>query len=245
MHEASLSESNCFVTLTYDPAHLPADGSLSHVDFQRFMKRVRRHFRSRVRFYMCGEYGPLNQRPHYHACLFGADFRSDSVHAGRSGSGQVFYSSPTLSKLWPFGRSSVQDLTPETAAYCARYIMKKALGRDARTAYASVDEDGVVNQRKPEYAAMSLKPGIGAEWFARFARDVYPHDFVVQDGQKRRPPRYYDQLAKRDAGIDVDQVQFARELRARDSQADETDARRSVREQVAEARIRNKVRSLE
>lgn len=122
---------------------------------------------------MCGEYGPLNQRPHYHACMFNVDFYDDRVPSGRSASGQLFYTSPTLEKLWGHGIVSVQDLTPETASYCARYIMKKALGQNSDSAYEDIDEDGVIVKRRPEYAAMSLKPGIGAKWFEKYSRDVF------------------------------------------------------------------------
>lgn len=237
MHESSCWPANCFVTLTYARDCLPPESSLCHVDFQLFMKRVRKHFRVPVRFYMCGEYGPLNQRPHYHACLFNVDFRSDRVPSGKSASGAVFYDSALLSRLWGHGRVSVQDLERETAGYCARYIMKKVLGPAAKQAYSFVDDDGVIHERKPEYAAMSLKPGIGAKWFEKFGRDVYPHDFVVAGGLKFSPPRYYDKLLKR-SKADMDGLVFARELRARDARVDNTDDRRHVREVVHEAKVR-------
>ena len=67
MHEASLWRDNCFVTLTYGRDQLPAFGSLDHRDFQLFMKRVRKYSETPVRFYMSGEYGPQNSRPHYHS----------------------------------------------------------------------------------------------------------------------------------------------------------------------------------
>ncbi|AXH74977.1 MAG: replication initiator protein [Microviridae sp.] len=226
MHEAQGWRSNCFVTLTYARDCLPPDASLCHEDFQKFMKRVRKHFGGTVRFYMCGEYGPLNQRPHYHACLFNADF-VDRVEAGRSESGEVFYRSAVLDKLWPHGRASVQDLTEQTASYTARYIMSKQLGINA--------DYGV---RRPEYNAMSLKPGIGAEWFKRYAlSDVYAHDFVIQGGVKRRPPKYYDKLFKRSKNVKFDEIEFAREKRAKLSAADNTDERRAVREQVHLAKV--------
>ena len=44
MHEASLYQENCFVTLTYGRDLLPANASLEHRDFQLFLKRVRAHF---------------------------------------------------------------------------------------------------------------------------------------------------------------------------------------------------------
>jgi len=200
------------------------------------MKRLRKHFTDReVRFYMCGEYGPLNQRPHYHACLFNVDFRSDRVPSGRSGSGHVFYDSPLLSRLWSHGRVSVQDLSRETALYTAGYITKKILGPNSERAYDQVDSDGVVTPRRPEYAAMSTRPGIGARWFLRFSRDVYPHDFAIGDGRRFAPPRYYDKLMRRAKEDCMDDVEFRRSERAREVAAENTDERRKVRAAVAAA----------
>lgn len=227
MHESQMWAENCAVTLTYADEHLPAGGTLAHRDFQLFMKRVRKEF-GPVRFFMCGEYGPLNLRPHYHACLFGCMFEFDRV-AGKSAAGAVFYESDLLTKLWGRGICSVQPLVRETAGYCARYIMKKVLGDAAEAHYGD---------RKPEYCAMSLKPGIGALWFSIYGDDVYPHDFCVAGGVKYKPPRYYDKLLKRSGG-DMDDLVFERELRARAACADNTDDRRRVREVVHEAKVRN------
>jgi len=51
MHEASLHEDNCFITLTYDDEHLPADNSLDKSEFQRFCKRMRKRVGS-FRFFI-------------------------------------------------------------------------------------------------------------------------------------------------------------------------------------------------
>lgn len=245
MHEATLQEANCFVTLTYGRDKLPPNGSLEHRDFQLFFKRLRKHFAPvKVRFYMCGEYGDLKDRPHYHACLFGVDFRADRTPAGKSGSGMPFFASGLLSRLWGHGIVSVQDLTPETASYCARYIMKKVLGPDSEKAYEFVSEDGVVVTKRAEYSAMSLRPGIGARWFAKYSRDVYPLDSVVARGVERRPPRYYDLLLKRAKPAVLEDVAFARELRARAAFADNTDERRAVREVVHLAKVSTLSRGL-
>ena len=238
MHEASLHSENCFVTLTYGRDKLPPDGSLEHRDFQLFMKRLRFHAKRPVRFYMCGEYGPLNFRPHYHACLFGVSFQSDRVPAGKSGSGAVFFHSPTLEKLWTHGRVSVQDLTKETAGYCARYIMKKRLGILSEADMAAyVTDDGVIRRR--EYAAMSLKPGIGASWYKLFGKtDVHRQDFVIADGSRLPVPRYYDKLMRRTGNVRMDALEFEREKRAKLAAADNSDERRLVREEVHLARVR-------
>ena len=74
VHEASMHEDNCFITLTFDDDHL-GDGSLKVSDFQNFMKRLRQAIApKKVRFFHCGEYGAKLSRPHHHACLFGFDF---------------------------------------------------------------------------------------------------------------------------------------------------------------------------
>lgn len=239
-------EKNCFVTLTYAPGNLPPNASLEHNDYQLFMKRVRKHYQGRtIRYYMCGEYGEQEQRPHYHACLFNVDFREDRQLKGKSGSGFPYFEQKELTRLWPLGFATVQDLVPETASYCARYIMKKALGENAKTAYNIIDEDGVITSRAPEYSAMSLKPGIGAAWYDKYKRDVYPHDFVIQNGQQKQVPRYYDKLLKREKAIILDEIEHARQVRGQAAAPDNTDARRLVRETVHLAKVSTLQRNLE
>jgi hypothetical protein len=124
VHEAYGHEDNAFITLTYAPEHLPHDVSLNISHFQKFMKRLRKAISPKlVRFFHCGEYGELNQRPHYHACLFGYDFPDKVLYTIRDEC--RLYRSPMLEKLWPMGFATVGDVTFESAAYVARYITKK------------------------------------------------------------------------------------------------------------------------
>lgn len=44
VHEASMHDNNCFITLTYNPENLPPDGGLIKSDFQKFMKRLRKYY---------------------------------------------------------------------------------------------------------------------------------------------------------------------------------------------------------
>ena len=123
MHEAQSHLHNSFLTLTYSDQHLPENGGLRFRDYQFFMKRLRKLF-PRARFYMCGEYVDQTKRPHYHAALFGPHF-PDLIPLYKTGSGSMIYSSETLSKLWPLGHASLGELTRDSAAYIARYVMKK------------------------------------------------------------------------------------------------------------------------
>jgi len=139
MHEAQLHDRNCFITLTYDEAHVPAGFSLRYRDFQLFMKKLRKFAGHPVRFFMCGEYGGEHSRPHFHACLFGFDF-PDKVQFKRVGGGAVIYRSSVLERLWLQGFSTIGAVTFESAAYVARYVMKKLDG-----ALTSVDDTGSVD----------------------------------------------------------------------------------------------------
>lgn len=192
VHEASLYEDNCFITLTYSPKYLPEDGSLNVRHFQLFMKRLRKKFGDGIRFFHCGEYGEKYGRPHYHAILFNFDFHDK--YFWKEDNGYKLYRSPTLEALWPFGHSSVGTATFESAAYVARYILKKVTGDVASDHYLSKPDfdTGEVYKLKPEYTTMSRKPGIASKWFDQFQTDVYPNDSVVFRGREMRPPRFYD-----------------------------------------------------
>lgn len=189
MHEASLYPENSFLTLTYSDKNLPPYSSLVKSDFQYFMKRLRKSLTpKRVRYYHCGEYGDLLSRPHYHALLFNHDFQDKKLFSSKNSN--PVYTSSELSSLWPQGFSVIGAVTFESAAYVARYVMKKITGKYASDHYGD---------RIPEYTTMSRRPGIGKGWYDKFKSDVYPHDRVVVRGVKTRPPRFYDtQLLKED-----------------------------------------------
>lgn len=237
VHEASLHEFNCFITLTYSPDKLPPGNSLRYRDFQLFMKKLRKRFAMPVRFFMCGEYGTNRNHPHYHALLFGINF-PDLISFSSNASGDVLYNSAMLAELWPFGFHAIGMVTPKSAAYVARYSLKKVSGRHGKEAYRSVDLDtGEFFYRTPEFCRMSLKPAIGKLWLDKYVRDVYPAGELVTDtGSRVSPPRYYDKLAKR-AGYDIDQIKANRELRALSHALDNTPERLAAREQVTIARL--------
>ncbi|WNK14074.1 MAG: replication initiator protein [Microvirus sp.] len=244
VHEAQMHDHNCFLTLTYDDSHLPQNGSLRYVHFQRFMKRLRKQAGKPVRFYMCGEYGDKLTRPHYHACIFGYDFY-DKV-PWSSGGGSPLFRSAHLESLWPFGFSSVGEVTFESAAYVAAYCMKKVVGSGAADHYERVSDTGEIFSLVPEFTRMSLKPGIGASWFDKFFEsDVRSRDGVMVSGRRLPVPRYYDQLlAKRDA-LALEAVQFDRSQKVTsESRVHSTPERLAVREAVSNARINLKSRGL-
>jgi len=244
VHEASLHDQNCFVTLTYDDAHLPADSGLDKSHFQDFIRSLRKRTDVPIRYYHCGEYGDRTRRPHYHACIFGFDFQ-DKVLFSEKGGNRLF-TSDFLSRVWTRGHSSVGEVTFESAAYVARYVMKKVFGTDSTEHYTRVDPaTGEWFEVSPEYTTMSRRPGIGKPWLDKFKTDVYPSDFVVVRGVKMRPPRYYDRLFSQEFPFELAALKLQREKNAAPFLSDRTPERLIVREQVQRARLSNLKRGLE
>ena len=242
VHESSLYEitgGNCFITLTYrdrlecdedqlrDKLHIPDDFGLHKDHFQKFMKRLRKAFApQRIRFYMCGEYGdtckhglsmdttgcPLCNvgRPHYHACLFNCEF-PDLVPYG-SDNGELRYTSPLLESIWKYGFVDVGELNFESAAYVARYVLKKVTGVQSHEHYMSYDYDGVVTFLTPEFTLMSRKPGIGRDWFEKYHTDVFPSDTVPVIGKEpiRGVPRYYEEIFKISNPLTLEEIKAVR-----------------------------------
>lgn len=249
VHEASLYDENCFITLTYNDEFCPKDG-LVKCDFQNFMKRFRKSIEPRkVRYYMCGEYGSNFGRPHFHACVFNFDFTDKVFWSERDGI--RLYRSPTLERLWSdpdskqsLGFSTVGAVTFESAAYVARYVMKKVFGVDAEHHYNTVDEQGNFHYRLPEYTSMSLKPGIARAWIDSYKASVYPHDHVVLSGGfKIKPPRYYDKQYELTDPVMSSTISQVRKERALQS-SHNTPARLAAREKVKRAQIKMLKRSL-
>lgn len=235
MHEASLYDDNCFITLTYDDDHLPKGGTLVKKHFQDFMKRFRKKFSDRViRYYHCGEYGEDFSRPHYHACIFGFDF-SDKVLFNVVNDNKI-YTSDVLSSLWTDGFCTIGALTFESAAYVARYCTKKITGA------ASVEH---YQGRQPEYATMSRRPGIGRGWYDKFKTDVFPSDYLIVDGVKVKPPRYYDSIFKECEPFVFEEVRSKRLVGSSRNEKDQTYRRLKDRELCKKLQVSNLKRSLE
>lgn len=226
MHEASLHEDNCFITLTYDDANLPADGSLDKRHWQLFAKRLRKRV-GRFRFFHCGEYGSQLMRPHYHACLFGVDF-SDKVYFKSAGGESKLYTSMVLDDVWGLGFATIGDVTFESAAYVARYVMKKVTGKGADEYYGGL---------QPEYTTMSRRPGIASDWFRKWSNEVFPSDEVIVRGFPCRPPRYYDNLYEVAEPTVFDEIKRKRRSDIATHAADLTPERLLVREKCTKARV--------
>ena len=225
-HECTLHENsngNSFITLTYrdktactksqkeNKEHIPEDWSLSIQHFQKFMKRLRKSKPgAKLKFYHCGEYGstckhginldltkcPLCNvgRPHYHAILFNCTFDDLEPYAIQNDITRM--TSPTLEQTWKHGFVDVGNVTFQSAAYVARYIMKKVNGVNADDHYSSTDYNGEITNLQHEYSTMSN--GIGLDWYEKYKTDCFPSDEVPVPGEGiiKKVPRYYEERLK-------------------------------------------------
>lgn len=142
--ESAKHAGSCFVTLTYNQENIPRGVTLVPKDPQKWLKRLRLAVEpARIRYFLVGEYGDLTSRPHYHAAIFGLSNLDGGGPDGISG---------IVRDTWGLGHTFVGELTKESAAYIGGYVTKKMTKHD----------DGRLHGRFPEFARMSLRPGIGA-----------------------------------------------------------------------------------
>jgi hypothetical protein len=235
-----MHQDNCFITLTYNDHHLPEGGTLVKRDFQLFMKRLRKRYSHPIRYYQCGEYGETTQRPHYHACLFGHDFKDKVLWKKQNG--VPLYVSAELVELWSLdgrsiGFSTIGSVTFQSAAYVARYIMKKITGNSAADHYQG---------RQPEYTTMSRRPGIAKQWFDKyFETDVRHQDEIILNGKRLKPPRYYDkQFEIVDPNAAVLQ-KYARIRQANKNPEEQSPLRLKTKRRIKEKQLKRLKRELE
>ena len=235
VHEAQMHEKNSFITLTYNEQNLPEDNSVDVRHWQLFAKRLRKQYGT-FRFLHCGEYGDENKRPHYHACLFGIDF-SDARYVLKQDDKNILWTSPILEKVWGMGYCTIGPLTYDTAAYVARYTLKKMGGERAKQQYERVDADtGEVTVVRPEYATMSRRKGLGQTWFEKYSNEIYPEDIVVMKGKKFRPPKYYDKLLEKKNPKQWEKIKVKRQTVTKQKSGEETYERRQDRDKVIKAK---------
>jgi len=117
------------------------------------------------------------------------DFPDKKFYSTRNGND--IFSSQLLDSIWQLGECKIGEVTFDSCAYVARYIVGKKLG-EASEYYKQ-------HSIEPEFVVMSRRPGIGASWLAKYRSDVFPRDYtVIRGGIKARPPSYYLDLYERE-----------------------------------------------
>lgn len=243
MNEAQMHEDNLFLTLTYNDRSIKwgrKAETLCPRDLQLFFKRLRKKYGQGIRYFSCGEYGELTHRPHYHAAIFNLAITDKNIYS--KSRDNILYNSPTLDKLWSHGNTVIGSLTFESAAYVARYIMGKKLGKSNRF----YEDQGI----EPEFVRMSRGGtgglgGIGQSWLEKFQSDIYPHDKISIRGHiKCKTPRYYLEKYGLSHPLDYDNIKMARKEYAEEHWKESEQKRLDVKERVKKAATKSLTRNL-
>lgn len=168
-----------------------------------------------IKYYYCGEYGnrckhgfdlskqqcPLCNvgRPHFHICMFNLELSDIEPYSVQNG--ETRYTSQEIEDTWTYGFVDVGGLTVQSAGYVARYILKKVTGEKAEGHYQRITEEGEIIELEPEFAHMSN--GIGAGWYEKYKKDVFPSDEVPVPtvGVMHKAPRFYEEKYKKEDPI--------------------------------------------
>lgn len=189
-HEAQYHNQNSFITLTYDDEHCPEKISVEHL--QAFLARLRK--KEKVRYFITGEYGEKTHRPHYHAIVFGTDFRGGRFTYNID---DRMWGNKLLDRTWSMGNVTVGDFTLGSAMYTAGYVSKKIDDRDT-------------------FSIMSRNPPIGWQWAFDNQEQLRRLEFVVCEGTKLPIPKVYfdwgEETKHRPGEVDLDCVKGNRQM---------------------------------
>lgn len=244
MHEAQMHDSNEYVTLTYRDENLIYGGASHGILVPRhltlFFKRLRKRYGRGLKYFACGEYGDKSGRPHYHAIIFGLNLKDKVIDSTKNG--YRLYRSDSIDNLWGHGNCIVGDVTFESCAYVARYVMKKRLGKEAE----QYEQEGIT----PEFVRMSRggrhgPGGIGLEWLEKYKSDVYPRGNVLVNGHLAKPPKYYDSYYEKLNPVKMDEIRAKRLEEAQKRWKENEPERLQVRERVKIAATKSLTRKLE
>lgn len=200
-----------FITLTYDDDHVPGmivktgeimrkvqytwkPGEkrpesvqiLLYEDIQKFLKRLRKAYRGKLRYFVAGEYGEQTARPHYHMILYG--WKPTDLENLYKIHHNGYYTSKWLENLWGMGQIQIAQAVPETYRYVAGYVTKKMYEIDGKKA----NEYYELGQTKP-FACMSLKPGLGDHYYQEHKAEIWRKGYIqCSNGKRAQIPRYYE-----------------------------------------------------
>ncbi|ALS03610.1 VP4 [Gokushovirus WZ-2015a] len=206
-----------FITLTYDDEHVPgmilktgellrkaqyvwkpgeeapkSVQTLLYTDVQKFLKRLRKAYKAKLRFFCAGEYGEQTARPHYHMILYGwepTDLKQlYKIHHNG------YYTSEWMASIWGMGQIQIAQATPETYRYVAGYVTKKMYEIDGEKANVYYK----LGQQKP-FACMSLKPGLGDAYYQEHKAEIWRQGYIqCTNGKRAQIPRYYEKMMEKE-----------------------------------------------
>lgn len=232
-----------FKTIDTETGELFEGISLNKNDIPNFFKRIRNHFPDmKIKYLQCGEYGGKTLRPHHHAIVFGLPLPQEEFKkVGMNNLNQPTWEWKPLSDIWGLGYVNIGRVTWESAAYVARYTLKKANSKDNNWYLAQ----GML----PEWISMSN--GIGEWYFEHNKNKIYKTDSVPvlnkSKGVNVKPPKSYDRMLKEMDPALYEKVKAMREQNGITQESllrHQTDLTPEERRKVSEARMKQVMKDI-
>lgn len=264
MLEAKEYQHNYFITLTYNDENLPIKRiynddtgeiitgfTLKKEDLEKFNHDLRQYWMRKydhtgIRYYECGEYGSLNERPHYHGIIFNLPYLDDLKLYKATPQGNILYTSETLTKIWKKGYVVVGQVTWESANYVARYVLKKHYGKEA-------DEYYISQAKIPEFTTMSRMPGIAYNYYDKNKDIIYKTDEVFIKKENgvvaTKPSKYFDRLLEQEDPEKYKKIKRNRESKNVNLTKIQTEELKTIdnvqhQREVKERNLQNKIKAL-
>lgn len=181
-HELNYFDNAMFLTLTYSDEHLPEYDSLKKEHLQLFFKRLRKKYSNaqkfghKIKYFACGEYGELTERPHYHMILFGLGLNRTDKENVMDSWDYCDWNNLTIRKK-SFGLVEDQSID-----YVSGYINKKLSGELADEHYTQL-------KREPVFKLSSN--GLGERYCKDNEKDLNEKQMIYLKGKEHSLPRYY------------------------------------------------------
>lgn len=187
LHEMDSWDKRVFLTLTYNDENIPENYTVKKTEFQKFIKRLRKNYGKKIKYYGCGEYGEQTDRPHYHLILFGIGIEDLKIDRNNN------VISGVLVDSWRLGNINAGSVTYDSARYVAQYIDKKYDKQKAEEVYLK-------NGREIPFQLCSL--GMGLDFVKKNSEQLEEQLYTTVKGVKCTLPRYY----KNKLNIDVSRL---------------------------------------
>lgn len=238
VHESRYFDALSFLTLSWADAHMPANPEDARHELRKFVMRVRKMFGPGLRFFGCMELGERFSRPHAHFCVYGEAFTEDAEPVAKSKTGNVLWRSPVLERLWTGGFSWVGEFSAESAAYVARYCVKKA-DQPSSVSLAHPVTGEVVDWPTVYRPFYPLRPALGVRFVDEFPQDCWS-GLRARGGARIRTPRAYSKRLERldPARYDERKSETIAAVTAARDLHEESPARLAVKAEVMRARLR-------
>lgn len=181
-HELTYWQDSSFITLTYNDACLPQGKygipSLDKAQLQKYFKRLRKNLPPyrKIKYFACGEYGTITQRPHYHIIMLGLGLNDADKQLTIAAWPLCDWDNPAIYQ-GSFGLAEAKSIN-----YVAKYINKQLSGDAAFEMYDCLG-------REPVFRLLSN--GLGSRFADDNKTQIIQQERVTLAGISHSIPRYY------------------------------------------------------